>query len=285
MEKKSIPLIVLAVLLLAQLCFAQTNSISKDAVTAGNTMRYFAVGNVDTSSANEIVIGEGEGFAWYDGNFPQYRRTLYVYRPGTGIVWYDTMYAGEGGIEAVCIGDVNNDGTNEIVALNGSAYDGGQAHLSIYAYSGGDIWTKVWATTYTSQRFGERDLAIGDCDNDGQNELVVGFDWYGRCFRIYEHTGSNNFTESFNSGNISDVRSVQVADCDNDGNNEILVGTANWGTWDVRVYKWNGSAYALQWDSPTIGTMHAVCGDVDNDGLNEIVAASHDGDRHPDSVG
>ena len=189
----------------------------------------------------------------------------------------DTMF-----ISAVKVGDVDNNGDNEIVVYltKGHDYTG---ELRVYKYTSGSL------TLLGSMSIGNyvmnQALQIGDFDNDGENEIVVGCDFYERAIYAYNFSVSGGFSLEWSDHIWSDVRSVAIGDVDNDGDNELVVGTANWSAWDIRVYD-NGS---LIWnDTPIPGSqfIYVTVGDVDNDGNNEIagICVSDEGAGYPDSA-
>jgi hypothetical protein len=71
-------------------------------------------------------------------------------------------------------------------------------------------------------------LTVGDVDNDGKNEMVVGRSWYGRDVVILKKENETYNVSYLSSGGF-DVDSVSIGDVDNDTLNELVVGTSCWG--------------------------------------------------------
>ncbi|RLF33903.1 MAG: hypothetical protein DRM98_01555 [Thermoplasmata archaeon] len=116
---------------------------------------------------------------------------------------------------------------------------------------------------------------IGDCDNDGENELLVGgrdsrlrvFEWDENKQTFLEmHTLRNPFYPMIDM----DAGGFAIGDLTGDGENEIAA------TWDAAVYKWKGNKYnVIGWDTWIFqnggGSADCYIGDCDNDGVNELV--------------
>ena len=178
-----------------------------------------------------------------------------------------------GGVTAITAGDVDNDGQKEIIVSTGQPSDtGGDRTLRIFKRKSGlDSWEVVY-----SYKLGERTealaMAVGDADNDGKNELIVGMSWYARKILQFKYDGTKYVVSTVeNTG--SDVNSINIADVDGDGKNEIVAGTSCWSAYDVRVLKWDGSSYKKIWRK-YLGWTEARVGDLDGDGKNEILTVS-----------
>jgi len=117
--------------------------------------------------------------------------------------------------------------------------------------------------------------AIGDCDNDDENELLVA----GRDSRIQVFEWDENqqtYLEThtihppFYPKQTSDAGGFAIGDLTGDGENEIAA------TWNAAVYKWNGKKYSLIGMNSYVfnnggGNGDCFIGDCDNDGQNELI--------------
>ena len=127
---------------------------------------------------------------------------------------------------------------------------------------------------------------IGDCDGDGDNELLIS----GRdaAIRVMEWSESeqtyiethtlhspfykimmflNRYNESIEP---PDAGGMAIGDLTGDGKNEIAA------TWYSCVYKWIGGKYRIIGFNPYIfrnggGSADCYIGDCDNDGQNELI--------------
>ncbi len=118
---------------------------------------------------------------------------------------------------------------------------------------------------------------IGDCDNDGKNELLIG----GRDGKIRVFEWDENKQTYLEMHTLfcplypqqcTDPGGFAIGDLTGDGRNEI---GATWGT---SVHKWNGKKYRTIGLNSWIfrkggGSADCYIGDYDNDGKNELIVA------------
>jgi hypothetical protein len=124
-----------------------------------------------------------------------------------------------GGV-TVSAGDINNDGKGEIVVAPGKGLPG---TVKIFNEQGKLLGSFL---AYDKNFRGGVNLAIGDVDNDGKNELVTGAASGGPHVRIFDYAGrlkGQFMAFDPKSGGVS----VIVSDTDGDGKFELLAGTAN----------------------------------------------------------
>ncbi len=109
-----------------------------------------------------------------------------------------------------------------------------------------------------------------DSDMDGKEEIHVGY--YSPNITVFEYNGENyeiKFEKSWPGESVL-IESLDVADADNDGKPELCAGTNL-----VHILEWNGETYVEEATLPTFGSLAVLnIGDFDNDGLNELNAAS-----------
>ncbi|UCH88056.1 MAG: VCBS repeat-containing protein [Thermoplasmata archaeon] len=111
-------------------------------------------------------------------------------------------------------------------------------------------------------------IDIGDADNDGDNEVVVGTD--GDNVLMYDGSGSS-WTQTVIDINIGgDARCIGIGDPDNDNLNEVVVGTSSE---NLFMYEYlSATWYRRELDTNTGGTVLCLAiGDPDNDNENEII--------------
>jgi hypothetical protein len=182
-----------------------------------------AIGDANNDGQKEAVIG---------GYFDNGTRIYQNIRGG----WIETNISDlEGGVNAVAIGDANNDGKNDIVS---GTYWSEPYHIILAENKSG-----TWVTSNISNIVSEgiQSIAIGDVNNDGKNEVIVGLYSSADELRMYE-----NKTGGWVETNISDlpttVRSVAVGDANRDGQNEIVVGMDT-ATNELRMYSYTTSTW------------------------------------------
>jgi|Deesub1362A_J573_1020465.scaffolds.fasta_scaffold00529_3 hypothetical protein len=235
------------------------------------------VGDADGDGQNELLVAYRSGETQYFA--------VYEYLNGTYTQAWSLPTPNNWRSKNIFAADVDTDGVNELITSIDGADAGG--YLLIFEHTGDNNYSEVWRGYFATLRNG-REVSVDDADNDGKNELVVGVSWYGRYMVILEHTGGNNYIESWRDNLGSDFFSTVIADADNDGQNEIVAGTADWSSYDVRVYENTGvNSYALSWRQyiAPASRQEAMVGDVDNDGLNEILVTTGDNGWTPGARG
>ena len=161
----------------------------------------------------------------------------------------------------------------------------------IFSDEYGIQWEMNWGSdNHYGARF-EGPQPIGDCDNDGDNEMLVG----GRDskIRVYEwNETKQTYLEMhtlhcpFYPLQSSDAGGFAIGDLMGDEKNEI---GATWGT---SVHKWSRGRYRTIGYNPWIfqnggGSGDCYIGDYDNDGENELIVSGgslHQGSDVPELV-
>lgn len=192
-----------------------------------------------TSFSNNLVFGDGDAWDYYT--------------------------------TAVEIGDVNNDGRNDVAAI--SFFNYGMRYLYIFTQDvNGELKQPVKYTIEQPAQFSWDcgSIAIGDINGDSKNDIVIG--------------GANQKIEVFlqnNAGGLdagvtyATVNSsvVKIADLNNDGRLDIV--TTGTGTNSVDIFYQNisGAIGAPVTYAVTSGGPIDVL-DMNNDGLSDIVVKS-----------
>jgi hypothetical protein len=135
----------------------------------------------------------------------------------------------------------------------------------------------------SDQSFSGWDVAIGDADNDGKNEILT-----GGCpdskLDMYKYTDGKwsartlgvNFADFFPAL----TKNIRIADLDSDGKNEIVLGTGSDGVDDAKIHvlKMEGGTITKHIQNRT-GNMGSTYThnfgiyDTDGDGLKEILSS------------
>ncbi|MBL0049722.1 MAG: T9SS type A sorting domain-containing protein [Bacteroidetes bacterium] len=171
----------------------------------------------------------------------------------------------------VAIGDLNNDGLND-VALGHDFFALSPNKENIFVFyqnSSGGLNTPI-LYPYPLQYPGVSTISIGDLNNDGLNDLLIG---YGDSIGIFfqNNLGALNPISSFFSG--MDVDGVEIGDLNNDGLDDIAV--AHWLAQNIRIF-YQGTLGFTSMTYPKVqgGRDDIDIGDVNNDGLNDVVFMS-----------
>ena len=173
------------------------------------------------------------------------------------------------------IGDLTGDGKDDIAAT---------WYSTVYSWSSGKYRIIGFNPWIFLNNGGNGDCYIGDCDNDGQNELIMSggpqsrdspvseivvFKWNG----VY----LEKFAEWSDPNGPAYVFMAGMGDTDQDGENEIVCGSAS----GVVVLDWNKNTQTFDAESIKGITdwneypFACVCKDSDNDGYVEINVGYH----------
>ena len=198
-----------------------------------------AVGDVDADGVPEVV------FTAYAGTGYTAAGALVILSgdgSGEEAAWTDIGGYSPCGAGGVALGDLEGDGTPEIVVVSAD-----QRLLALHADG-----TLLWATEQHSADFGVLSYpAIADMDGDGLAEVTCGR-------AIFDHQGALLGVGAHGQGGSYGISAV--ADLDLDGDLELVVGNA--------AYRRDGSAL---WSNGLPDGWTAV-GDFDGDGLGEVVS-------------
>jgi FG-GAP repeat protein len=203
-------------------------------------------------------------------------------------------------------GDVNGDGTPDLMVASPRADFSGQGAGRVRVYSG-----RGWSQLYTLDGRASKDLYgtsvsdLGDVDFDGFDDFAIGaLQWEDGLFPgpgngyVEVYSGrSGSLLYSFDGAKANDWLGASVAgpgDVNLDGYNDILVGAYGMdingnksgsvmlysGLDGSVIYQFNGDA---QGDKLGI-SVHAA-GDVNNDGYPDMIAGAHNSDVNASNAG
>lgn len=217
---------------------------------AGRELRCRAleVADLDGNGALELAcLGTTSSYAYEtDGQ-------IFVLDPETLDTIWSTPELAVG--RGMAIGNVDGDAALELVASGGFVFDGA-TRANQWAYS---------------LPFGET-VDTGDLDGDGTEEIIGLADW--SAVRAYSAALKSPLWEYVPTW--EDLDTLTVADINGDGRAEAIAGNGQWG--EVMGIGYNLTTHQLEllWhiDSQDHGVSSIAVGDVDNDGVTEIVWGS-----------
>ncbi|HID49321.1 MAG TPA: hypothetical protein EYP40_06895, partial [Chromatiales bacterium] len=129
-------------------------------------------------------------------------------------MFYDP-YLGTTNTTALAVGDVDGDGSLDLVEANTAG-----AGMVVWLNDGHGYLAN------SGQTLGSNDsmaVALGDLDGDGDLDLVEG-NTNGQSNRIWFNDGSGNFTDSGQIIGASDTTAVALADVDGNGSLDLVTG-------------------------------------------------------------
>jgi len=219
-----------------------------------------SIGNLDDDGDNEILVGgSGIEFANSELCYFELDSDEWVLH---NITDPDLL------IMSTAIGDLDNDGVNEVAA--GFIHQDVGYELRYYEYNGG-----TWTEFNVDDDLGECDgIEIADIDQDGENELIYlgsSLTYEALCYYDYNDGSWNKTIIRCPTG-----WGMDTGDVDNDGDIEIAWGNYFEPENEVRIFDYVDDSWIEVNVSDMVGCatgtgiFHVAIGDVDNDGLNEL---------------
>jgi len=234
------------------------------------------IGDCDGDGDNELLISGRDAairvMEWSESE-QTYEETHTLHSPFYKILMFlnrfnESIEPPDAG--GMAIGDLTGDGKNEIAAT---------WYTTVYKWIGGKYRIIGFNPYIFWNGGGNADCYIGDCDNDGQNELIMsgGSTWHGTGemaeIVIFKWNGWRlvKVAEWNDPGVNGYVYMAGLGDVDYDGENEIVCGSAG----KVVVLDWNEDTSEFEstvikqtgWENYPFA---CICKDSDGDGLAEI---------------
>ena len=227
-----------------------------------------AAGDINGDGVDEIITGAGAGGGPHVRIFDSSGKVLGQFFA------YDKNF--RGGVK-VAAGDVNGDGRDEIITGAGA---GGGPHVRIFD-SSGKVLGQFFA--YDKNFRGGVNVAAGDVNGDGKDEIIVGAGvGGGPHVRIFNSAGAIEgqffaYDRNFRGG-------VRVATADIDGGvaqkkDEIITAPGLGGGPHIRIFDNHANLFGqfFAYDKSFHGGVSIAAGDIDNDGLAEIITGAGPG--------
>ena len=180
-----------------------------------------------------------------------------------------------GGISS---GDPDDDGDNElVVGTSGDNRDGGsgdRGEVRVYHRSGGSY--SLDGSIIQPNRFDVFGIAVGDVNDDGQEEIIVGTGEYGdNKPRVIIYDGSTHSEEFSKTVDSNSVWGVATSDFDNDSEPELIYGTSGGELFiydGIEPTSFEAKTSALSTKAGHYGSI--AIGNTDNEGAIEMAVGS-----------
>lgn len=244
---------------------------SNDGITRGGWSTP-ALADIDKDGFLEVIAGTD--------NFRGENRTapflLFVFEHDSSIRAGFPVETSQNIQSSPAIGDINNDGNLDIVVGTGTD----QAGVQNYVYAWDAQGQPLAGWPQPTQGNMPASPALGDLDNDGDLEVVIGCgdESDAKCPFLYAFHGDGSNVNGFPaippSPNEWDIEpnltnSPILADYDGDGAVEILV-VPN-GAWGIAIVNNQGQGEGKLWPANDVIYSSPAVADVDQDGKLEVV--------------
>ncbi len=264
MAHKFVFLALFAILGLHFSLSAQINFKPVEGFSCGSYYKFLAVGDLNNDRRDDVVVATDAGASAASSDY-----SLYMFLQGTNGALNSPnriKYSNnEQGLSALAVGDVNNDGLQDIVV---GLWDTMKVFIQKNDHS--FSLDKKWA----GGRFVDN-LRIGDFNNDGLQDIVASHFPDDELIIYYQKPDKSFLTKSYIMP-AGGRNQIELGDLNCDGRTDILlnVGQINNGLFiflqgDDGLDK-NYLAVRLPTSTNVFGG--AKIGDVNNDGLNDVVA-------------
>lgn len=225
-----------------------------------------ALGDVNGDGEQEVVVGAGPGSLPVVKVFSSRGEELSSFS-----AFPDHINIG---LNVAC-GDLNNDGTDEIVV---GTNRGGGPMVRIFDMDGTELFTPGFFA-YDDNFRGGVNVAVGNIDGKGGDEIITGAGSGGgphvRVFnRFGDYIGIDFFP--FSESDRGGV-SVGIANVDGGDKEEIIMGMYSFGEPWVKVYKADVNKTILgefkAYGDDFLGGVNVTGADVDRDGVDEVITS------------
>ncbi len=268
--------------------YQNSSSGGLDAQTGYSTGVYpsgVAIGDPVSHTGNEVALfDKGSPYYYYYSDpylkvLEQSSGSLALHKSFQLYGIYDYDWYGYMNPEPAAVGDLNGDGADDI-ALCWYDYANGGFKLSIFLQSSGDVSSH---TDYTNGVTSPRDMAIGDINSDGKNELVLTNSGENK-FAIYNRTAAGGLNNLKSPSTGKKPVGIAIGDVNRDGLNDVV--TADYTDSEIGVYSqpawFNGSfisrAYTASRPNEYAGILSArPTWNITTNGMLYSVFLSNDG--------
>jgi hypothetical protein len=223
-----------------------------------NKPQGIAIGDITNNGKNELIVGSSHWNNQIDSSITR----IYEWN-GNSWIYKDEFHSNKA--NEITIGDVTNDGLNEVIIT-----DVGHKFIQVFKYSNGE-WNKIMHELVDRN---PKNTTIGDATNDGLNEIITVHS-REETITVIKWTGSEWEKHNFRVGPIDSLYcyGLTIGDATNNGLNEILVTNelAN----SIYLFNWNGVSWVKINEIQTEQSpLQILVADTTENELNEILVTN-----------
>lgn len=222
-------------------------------IKTGRNPRAIAVADIDGDGKNETLVGCSNELCIYRQN-------------AQGTLSYYSNVSVKGPV-SIAVGDVSGDANVEVVIANDDNVNSQTDNITVLSRSGAS-WTSRLVETGSNPR----DVAIGDVNSDGKNEIAVICADSHRLDIFTNGGASASDLKSYQASHGSQC--VRIGDVNNDGKNDVVIASPHYRT--VGVYVQNADRTLndeATYSTGAAGSYRLGIGDMNGDGRNDVVVA------------
>jgi len=178
----------------------------------------------------------------------------------------------------VSIGDLNNDGRNDVVLCTGYGVDvdpkSDNKSFVFIQDASGNLSAPV---VYQNSNFTPYAIAISDVNNDNLNDLIIGYDDSIGVF-YQNKSGTLNPLTSYYSGQFERIDGLSTGDLNGDGLQDIAISYYSSSSISILYQNNAGGFRSTSIQSPATSANHVIeIADVNNDKRSDIVLSMIEG--------
>ena len=242
-------------------------------------------GDLNHDGCDDLIVGAP--YAASNGNGSG-RVRIYSGQDGAILYTFDGFAGSHLGYAVSRAGDVNNDGTDDVIAGTYNFTSGG---VRVFSGLDGTILYIRNSGLYGTDLFGNSVSGAGDVDNDGYDDFIVGIP---RADDNGPDTGSAHVYSGFDGAILYAVHGSTrrgelggavsgAGDVNNDGYDDFVVGARRdnpngWSSGSARVYSGQSGAILYTFNGELaydyFGTSVSGAGDVNNDGYDDLIVGA-----------